>query len=91
VGGLAQLKPGKYLPVSNLKLIITKTIETHSKYDDGCTLCPPDRALVRKLACDEFQVTKATMSGMGEEKEVLVCEDCIKEMQADDLVEVSFI
>jgi hypothetical protein len=74
--------------MSDLKLLLTKKTELHSKYDAGCTLCPPDRAMVRKLACGEFKVTQATLAGMGVEREATVCDDCIKEMRADDQVEV---
>ncbi len=72
-----------------MKLLLTEKTETlNTKYGGDCALCPPDRAVVRRLACLDLKFTHTTLSSGAMKRDALVCEDCIKEMRASEEVEV---
>jgi len=74
--------------VEKLTLTLTNETEIHNKYDDGCAMCRPDLRMVRKLACEEYQVTKATISGGGMNRKLLICDICVEDAEKDKMIDV---
>jgi len=73
---------------NRIKLVLTDETQQHNKFDDGCGLCSPSRAMMRRLACVTFNVTKATLYGGLISRDAWVCDDCIADCEKDELIEV---
>ena len=74
--------------MSDLIARISKERFTFNKMDPACILCPPIEKMAKRLTCEDYEVTKVTISGMGITKDGYLCDPCLKDIKQDPNITV---